>query len=30
MGKPTRYYMGRVLKRGEITSAKVIEAMHDM
>lgn len=29
MGKQTRYYLGRVLKRGEMTSEKVIEAMRD-
>lgn len=29
MGKQTRYYLGRVLKKGEMTSEKVIEAMRD-
>lgn len=29
MGKQTRYYLGRLLKRGEMTSDKVIEAMRD-
>ena len=29
MGKQTRYYLGRVLKRGEMTSEKIIEAMLD-
>jgi hypothetical protein len=29
MGKQTRYYLGRVLKRGEMTSERVIEAMRD-
>lgn len=29
MGKQTRYYLGRVLKRGEMTSEKIIEAMRD-
>ena len=29
MGKQTRYYLGRVLKRGQMTSEKVIEAMRD-
>jgi hypothetical protein len=29
MGKQTRYYLGRVLKRGEMTSERVVEAMRD-
>ena len=29
MGKQTRYYLGRVLKRGEMTAGRVIEAMRD-
>ncbi|GGX23094.1 hypothetical protein [Undibacterium macrobrachii] len=29
MGKLTRYYLGRVLKRGEMTSKKIVEAMQN-
>lgn len=29
MGKQARYYLGRVLKRGEMTSERVIDAMRD-
>lgn len=29
MGKQTRYYLGRVLKRGEMTSERLIDAMRD-
>jgi len=29
MSKQTRYYLGRVLKRGEMTSEKIVEAMRD-
>jgi hypothetical protein len=29
MGKPIRYYLGRVLKRGEMTWDKIAEAMRD-
>lgn len=29
MGKQTRYYLGRVLKRSEMTSDKIVEAMRD-
>lgn len=29
MGKPIRYFLGRVLKRGEMTSERIIKAMQD-